>query len=145
MVRELDCCWHSFLYSIARALACRSICSLAYMHWHLRDCLGHRFCEFHYSRRSGGPRSSDCGALCTRITFTYWTGIDYGATIPSCLHGSRGSLCKYSLPERRETGTQYPKVRPLQTNDVKNEKPELEILSTEISTSEPVEGGVKGE
>ena len=40
---------------------------------------------------------------------------------------------------------QDPQVRPLQTNDVKNEKPELEILSTEISTSEPVEGGVKGE
>ncbi len=40
---------------------------------------------------------------------------------------------------------QDPQVRPLQTNDVNNEKPELEILSTEISTSEPVEGGVKGE
>jgi len=40
---------------------------------------------------------------------------------------------------------QDPQVRPLQTKDVKNEKPELEILSTEISTSEPVEGGVKGE
>jgi len=40
---------------------------------------------------------------------------------------------------------QDPQLLPLQTNDVNNEKPELEILSTEISTSEPVEGGVKGE
>ena len=40
---------------------------------------------------------------------------------------------------------QDPQVRPLQTNDVNNEKPGLEILSTEISTSIPVEGGVTGE
>src|SRR6266702_2090542 len=40
---------------------------------------------------------------------------------------------------------QDPQVRPLQIKDVNNEKPGLEILSTEISTSEPVEGGVKGE
>ena len=40
---------------------------------------------------------------------------------------------------------QDPQVRPLQINDVNNEKPGLEILSTEISTSIPVEGGVTGE
>ena len=40
---------------------------------------------------------------------------------------------------------QDPQVRPLQTNDVNNEKAGLEILSTEISTSIPVEGGVTGE
>ena len=40
---------------------------------------------------------------------------------------------------------QDPQVRPLQTNDENNEKPGLEILSTEISTSIPVEGGVTGE
>jgi uncharacterized membrane protein YbhN (UPF0104 family) len=40
---------------------------------------------------------------------------------------------------------QDPQLRPLQTNDVHNEKPGLERLSTEISTSIPVEGGVKGE
>src|SRR6266513_2211006 len=40
---------------------------------------------------------------------------------------------------------QDPQVLPLQTNDLNNEKPGLEILSTEISTSKPVEGGVKGE
>src|SRR6266567_3847065 len=36
-------------------------------------------------------------------------------------------------------------VRPSQIKDVNNEKPGLEILSTEISTSIPVEGGVTGE
>jgi glycosyltransferase 2 family protein len=36
-------------------------------------------------------------------------------------------------------------VRPLQIYDVNNEKTGVEILSTEISTSVPVEGGVKGE
>ena len=40
---------------------------------------------------------------------------------------------------------QDPQIRPLQTNDLNNEKPGLEILSTEISTSKPVEGGVTGE
>jgi uncharacterized membrane protein YbhN (UPF0104 family) len=36
-------------------------------------------------------------------------------------------------------------VHPLLTEDANNEKPGLEILSTEISTSKPVEGGVTGE
>lgn len=36
-------------------------------------------------------------------------------------------------------------VRPLQIQDVNNEKAGVEILSTEIPTSVPVEGGVKGE
>jgi len=36
-------------------------------------------------------------------------------------------------------------VSPLLINDANNEKPEIEILSTEISTNIPVEGGVKGE
>ena len=40
---------------------------------------------------------------------------------------------------------QDPQVLPLQTNDLNNEKPGLEILSTEISTSKPVEGDVTGE
>src|SRR6266480_6666647 len=40
---------------------------------------------------------------------------------------------------------QDPQVRPLQIKDVNNEKSGLEILSTEISTSIPVEGGVTGE
>ena len=40
---------------------------------------------------------------------------------------------------------QDPQVRPSQIKDVNNEKPGLEILSTEISTSIPVEGGVTGE
>jgi glycosyltransferase 2 family protein len=40
---------------------------------------------------------------------------------------------------------QDPQLRTLQTNDLNNEKPGLEILSTEISTSIPVEGGVTGE
>jgi len=36
-------------------------------------------------------------------------------------------------------------VSPLLINDANNGKPEIEILSTEISTNIPVEGGVKGE
>src|SRR5947207_13498772 len=36
-------------------------------------------------------------------------------------------------------------VRPLQINDGNNEKPDIEILSTEIATNIPVEGVVKGE
>lgn len=40
---------------------------------------------------------------------------------------------------------QHIQVRPLHKEDANNEKPELEKLSTEISTSIPVEGGVTGE
>jgi uncharacterized membrane protein YbhN (UPF0104 family) len=47
---------------------------------------------------------------------------------------------------KQELSTQHePQGLPLQTNDLQNEKPELEILSTEKSTSIPVEGGVTGE
>src|SRR5207248_10736807 len=46
---------------------------------------------------------------------------------------------------KQELNIQHPQVRPLQTDDVNNEKPGLEILSTEISTSRSVEGGVTGE
>src|SRR5438874_6868928 len=37
---------------------------------------------------------------------------------------------------------QNPQIRPLRTDDVQNEKPESEILSTEVSSNIPVEGGV---
>jgi len=40
---------------------------------------------------------------------------------------------------------QATQVRPLQIHDGNNEKTGGEILSTEIPTSVPVEGGVKGE
>ena len=47
---------------------------------------------------------------------------------------------------KQELNTQQDlQVLPLQTNDGNNEKTGGEILSTEISTSVPVEGGVKGE